>query len=137
MFPSRIIRPQAFCETVFRPLCATLNPMNRARAAATLAIRGLSWLLVLLVVMASVDRLPDPPAARSNYTQFQISSSHEKPASLATPCPLPVALIQPSLEGFTSLPAARVSHSGRSILLRRASDSSPPVLHLNLHFRAI
>lgn len=100
-------------------------------------IRGLTWLLVLLVVMASVDRLPDPPATRSNYTQFKISGSHEQPARLDTPRPLLAALVQPPLDRPISLPVAPVSRSSRTLVLRRASDSSPPILHRHLRFQAI
>jgi hypothetical protein len=111
--------------------------VHRAWAAWSQAILGLTWLLVLAVVMASVDRLPDPPAARRDYTQFKISNSHEQPASLGAALPLLAALIQPPLEHVTSLPSAPVSHSSRALLLWRASDSSPPVPHRYLQLKAI
>jgi hypothetical protein len=109
---------------------------HRAWAAWIKAIRGLTWLLAVLVVTAAVDRLPDPPAARADYAQFKISSSHEQPLSFAAPGPVPVAMLHVPESGIRLAPV-RVRLSRRPVVLQRATDSSPPIPQQHFSFKAI
>jgi len=87
---------------------------------------GLQWLLALLVLIASVDRLPDPPAARPDYTQFRISASHEQPVAVAAEWPLPSATQEPIFQRGESLLPSPIRRISPTFAMRRATDSSPP-----------
>ena len=101
---------------------------HRAWSAGAEAFRVLTLLLAVLVFMASVDRLPDPPAAKSNYTQYKISSSPHQAASLGAPCARPLALFRPAVERCTDRSITSSGDSNRLLLLQRSTDSSPPTL---------
>ncbi|HLJ47361.1 MAG TPA: hypothetical protein VKU01_15195 [Bryobacteraceae bacterium] len=115
---------------------AILCIVHRAGTARIKANWWLSWLLVVFVVMASVDRLPDPPAAKPDCTQFTISPSHGQPASLASHWSLLFATLQSPPERRAILAVVAVSHRSRILVLERTTDSSPPILHRRPQFKA-
>src|SRR5256885_6562250 len=97
---------------------AILSAVHRPSAARSPLVCALTWLLAALIVMASIDRLPDPPAARRDNTQFKISSSHEQPANLtADSWSLTIATLQPLLERRYNLLPLAVSRYGKTLAL--------------------
>lgn len=87
------------------------------------------WMLIALVVMATVDRVPDPPAAKPVLVQFRISSPHELPAALGTPSRFLLRTFWESERLAALAPSEPVPGINRIDPLERAADPSPPRLH--------
>ncbi|HWE48560.1 MAG TPA: hypothetical protein VG273_02150 [Bryobacteraceae bacterium] len=100
--------------------------MHRAWSARTKAGWGLAWLLAILVLLATVDRLPDPPAASPDCTQLKISATHGQLLGPAAPGASPVSLHHPPGEYRAIIAAVPVGHQSRILIAGRATDSSPP-----------
>ncbi len=120
--------PRRRPSVAFGNFVVILSGVPRVWAVRTNAGWCLTWLLVVLVSMASLDRVPDPPAVRPDYTQIKISAPHAQLATPAVRCSLLVAMLQPPVERRASLTAVPVGHRGLTLVLRRAADSSPPIL---------
>ena len=90
------------------------------------------WVLGALVLMATIDRVPDPPAANPNGTQFSVSSMVEHggvtlarvtPASTAPAPAMEVA----GIETVDLLPQSYLT-----VRMGQAADPSPPAFHVQL-----
>jgi hypothetical protein len=105
-----------------------LSAVPRLWAVRTNGGWCLALLLAVLVAMASLDRVPDPPAVRPDHPQVKNSASF---AQLATPpvhsSPL-IAMLQPAADRGASFAVAPVTHRGLILVVKRATDSSPPIL---------
>lgn len=87
------------------------------------------WLLGALLVIATLDNVPDPLANSPSKTQFSVSSLHEHSVDVVTPI------------GFAGLPAflpaescptdgvESLLYSDRDVAVEHAADPSPPALH--------
>jgi hypothetical protein len=115
---------------------AILSAVRRVEAGRMKAVSCLTWLLALLVVMASLDRLPDPPAARPDYAQSKSSGPHEQPADAAAPCPGLVVALHPLSNHGTVAISEPVPPRSQIVVLERASDTSPPAVPSQLPFLA-
>ena len=87
------------------------------------------WILILTVVAATLDRVPDPPYAKPEFTRIAISTSHGVPATAAV-CheaicnsQRPEWLAVLALQEY-SLPLHQTD------AVERGTDSSPPPSHL-------
>jgi hypothetical protein len=89
---------------------------------------GLKWLLALLVLIASVDRVPDPPAAGPKYSQSNISISYAPPSAPAA-SDLALVTLKPVFDGGRSCHPLPVRRIRPAFAPRRATDSSPPSQH--------
>jgi len=85
----------------------------------------ISWLWCALIVAASLDRVPDPPAVEQRTVQLQSVDHSFEPLPLvsqnfASPDPEPEA-VWPAPQAFTEAHLPPVAP-----LMRQAADSSPP-----------
>jgi hypothetical protein len=89
-----------------------------------------SWSLICfviaLMVMATVDRVPDPPAAKPDLVQFAVSNPHEIPALLTRPFQFLISAFWQSERTAVFQPFEPVLLSNRIHPLERATDPSPP-----------
>lgn len=86
------------------------------------------WIVTALVLVAMLDRVPDPPAANPDLVQFRISSVHEVPVAFGTPPPSAIPAFRPS-ERFIPLVVSEPAPASKTIdSLERATDPSPPLL---------
>jgi hypothetical protein len=92
-------------------------------------ISCLIWILVTLLITATVDHVPDPPAANPAGAQLTISGPHELPPAFGAPalCPGPSRMQEP--ERFAVSDTSEPSQPNNWIdPLERGTDPSPPRL---------
>jgi hypothetical protein len=89
--------------------------------------RWLIWILSALLVLATVDNVPDPAATNPGNAQSKASCLYEHPAESAARSAQAIdALLRLPVH---SLPASTVElhpHSPRLVLTAHAADPSPP-----------
>src|SRR6185437_230182 len=104
-----------------------LGAVNRAAEGRKRPIWCLIWLLAALIVMATVDRIPDPPAANRDNPQFGISCVHEAGMAAVVPGRIQLTVIHQPL-GYADLDTNEPFPGDRSpVCLERATDPSPPL----------
>lgn len=92
-------------------------------------ISCLIWILITLLITATLDRAPDPPAANPAGTQLTISGQHELPPAFGAPARslAPSQMHEP--EHLAVLDNSEPLKPNNSIdLLERGTDTSPPLL---------
>src|SRR5690348_6661771 len=91
-------------------------------------ISCLMWILVTLLITATLDRVPDPPAANPAGAQLTVSGPHELPPAFGTPAVglAPLQMQEPRHPAI--LENAEPLESTRWIdALERGTDPSPPL----------
>jgi hypothetical protein len=92
-------------------------------------ISRLIWILITLLIAASLDRAPDPPAANPAGAQLTISGSHELSPAFDTPAVFSVPSQMQEAEHLampdTTEPAPLINWIDP---LERGADPSPPSL---------
>jgi hypothetical protein len=89
----------------------------------------LIWILIGFVVLAVVDRVPDPPSSKPDSVKCSVSSSHELPVAFGTASEFAILAIGQSEQSTAFVPFAPVLPDSRTPHLERATDPSPPALH--------
>ncbi len=87
------------------------------------------WILIGFVVLAVVDRVPDPPSANPHSAKSCVSSPHELPAAFDTASQFLVCAFGQSEASTAFVPYEFVLPANRTDPLERATDPSPPILH--------
>jgi hypothetical protein len=110
-------------------VCDTLGPVPHARTRLKW-ICCMVWILGCLLVLAAIDKVPDPPAANPNSTQFSDSCLHERSLAPVSPfafmgIPSHFPLVFVAAEAVEFFPYNDLSNS-----IERAADPSPPVRQL-------
>ena len=105
-------------------------PTNKRTGDKTMRVQIAACLLCLMIVVGTVDSLPDPPAVQPQRSQRNLVSQHDchvavEAASHASDC-LPCApLFQASLFSFGQILEGR-GPSYDPAFVRQATDTSPP-----------
>ena len=94
-------------------------------------ISCLMWMLVTLLITATLDRVPDPPAANPAGAQLTVSGPHELTPAFGAPT-VGSAPSQMQEHGRLAIPdSAEPLQSTKWIdALERGTDPSPPLLVL-------
>lgn len=92
-------------------------------------ISCLMWILIALLIAATLDHVPDPPAASPAGVQLAVSAPHELPPAFGAPA-LRFALSQIQEPGHLAISdSAEPLESTKWIdALERGADPSPPLL---------
>jgi hypothetical protein len=95
----------------------------------TKTISCLMWILITLLITATLDRVPDPPAASPAGAQLTVSGPHELPPTFGAPS-VGLALSQMQEPAHPAiLDRTEPLQSTKWIdALERGTDPSPPVL---------
>jgi hypothetical protein len=85
------------------------------------------WILGALLVIASLDKLPDPPAANPSGAAFKASLTHEcAPGTPSRFCePARIFFRSTSQLTASDFSPVHLLH-GRMVLMEQAADPSPP-----------
>jgi hypothetical protein len=89
----------------------------------------LIWILIGFVVLAGVDRVPDPPSAKPDAVQFSILSPHELPVAFGTTSDFRIISFWRPERPAAFVPSAFGLPTTRIEPLEQAADPSPPALH--------
>jgi len=90
-------------------------------------ISCLVWILITLLTTATLDRVPDPPAANPAGAQLTISVPHELPPSSGAPClcMAPSQMQEPEHVALSDT-ADPLQSANWIDSLERGTDPSPP-----------
>jgi hypothetical protein len=94
------------------------------------------WILGALLVVATLDHVPDPPAANPAVSQLSAAWQHEHPVAGIFSCAFTAVSfgLSARLVGVDSI---RPFHGdGSIIIVEQAADSSPPYPGSSLHSQA-
>lgn len=89
----------------------------------------LIWILIGFVVLAVVDRVPDPPSAKPHSAKSCVSSPHELPVAFGTASQFLILACGSSEKSAAFVPSGPALPVNRTEGLERATDPSPPALH--------
>ena len=85
------------------------------------------WILGALLVIATLDALPDPPAVNPSIAQCKVLQLHHYSRDAVTPRCDSLGTSYPIAVSLVVADACEPNHrSYRMVLTRRATDSSPP-----------
>jgi hypothetical protein len=87
------------------------------------------WILIGFVVLAAVDRVPDPPSAKPDSVKSSVSGLHELPVAFGPASQILILAFGQSEESTAFVPSEFVLPANRTEPLERATDPSPPALH--------
>jgi hypothetical protein len=96
-----------------------------AGRAPVKSIYSLIWLIGALLVIATFDRIPDPPSSKPE-PQFSEISVHADSVAAITPS----GFVIPSCTQIPAVVADAVEYfprTSRLVLVERAADASPPL----------
>jgi hypothetical protein len=92
-------------------------------------ISRLIWILITLLITATVDRLPDPPAAKPAGVQLTIVGPQELPPAFGAPARCLAAPQMQEPDHLTvSDTSERLHPTDWIVPLERGTDPSPPLL---------
>jgi hypothetical protein len=84
------------------------------------------WILGALLMIATLDKIPDPPAAKPNHTELSASCLHEQSVAADTVCVFIDALFHLPVRIVVADAVELLPYNDRIVLVERAADSSPP-----------
>lgn len=95
----------------------------------TITISCLMWILITLLITATLDRVPDPPAASPAGAQLTVSGPHELPPTFGTPA-VALGLSQMQEPGRPAISDSTEPLQSTKWIdaLERGTDPSPPLL---------
>jgi hypothetical protein len=84
------------------------------------------WILGALLIIATLDNLPDPAAATPSSGQLQLSGSHGSSGGAIRFCESRPPFFQAKLRALDSDVPEPPPFSGRTVSTEQAADPSPP-----------
>jgi hypothetical protein len=119
-------------ETSDFVLCDMLLTVNHVMRVPLKLLRCMVWVLGAFLILAAIDKVPDPPAANPNSAWLSALWVHQGPVAVVTP--FPMVSKPPHLPVRISVrdEAENCLCKDLTIPLERAADSSPPTLRFRL-----
>ena len=90
----------------------------------------MTWIVSALLVIATVDTVPDPPGVTPSTTTCHIAPVHHRACDTAAPRCDSLGTAQPFPVGLAAADACEpCPPSDRMALTAQAADPSPPIAH--------
>jgi hypothetical protein len=113
-------------KPIFASVCDTLGPVAREVKSPIKSIYYMVWIFGVLLMIAALDKIPDPPAAKPNHTRISASCLHNQSVA--------VGMVRVFIDALFHVPAPIAEayvlelrpYRDRIVLVGRAADSSPP-----------
>jgi hypothetical protein len=88
----------------------------------------MAWILGAMLLIATLDKIPDPPAAHRNNAGISASCPHEHSVAAVTPRAFINAPSHLPVRSVVADAVELLPHNHRIVLIERAADPSPPAL---------
>jgi hypothetical protein len=119
--PRRVVIP------FFAPVCDRLDPVALDVKSPIKSICCMVWILGALLMIATLDKIPDPPAANPKHAQISASCLDKHSVAARTLCVSIDALFHLPVRIVVADAVELLPYSDQIVLVERAADSSPPL----------